>query len=111
MPGHPWWMAFVYSVPINAIVLLVYASVWHYRTLNFLAVSTIIWTTITCLFLTVKIISNDADAIWLVFLLGIPLQFLEIAWTFFRSAFRKSKKMWSIPTKVIKKKEKKANEE
>ena len=115
--GGPWWLAFVYAVPINAIVLLVYASIWHYRTLNFISVSTIIWMSITCLFLTVKIIAaangfqEDVDRIWLLFLLGIPLQVLEILWVFFRSFFRKSKRIWSIQTKGVKRKEKKADEE
>ena len=113
----PWWMAFVYAVPINAIVLLVYASVWHYRTLNFISVSTIVWTVITCLFLTVKIVTtakglqDEVDRLWLLFVLGIPLQILEILWVFFRSVFRKTKKMLGIQAKVKMKKEKKADEE
>lgn len=115
--GGPWWLAFVYAVPINAIVLLVYASIWHYRTLNFISVSTIIWMSITCLFLTVKIIAaanglqDEVDRLWLLFLLGIPLQVLEILWVFFRSFFRKSKRMLSMQTKIIKRKEKKADKE
>ena len=104
----PWWLAFVYAVPVNAIVLLVYASIWHYRTLNFISVSTIIWMCITCIFLTVKMVSGgqeDADRVWLVFLLGIPLQVLEILWVFFRSFFRKSRK-WKIQSKLKKKTDK-----
>ena len=115
--GGPWWLAFVYAIPINAIVLLVYASVWHYRTLNFISVSTIIWTVITCLFLTVNVVTtangtqDEVDRLWMLFMLGIPLQILEILWVFFRSFFSKSRKVLGLPVKVKKKKEKKADEE
>lgn len=115
--GGPWWLAFVYAIPINAIVLLVYASVWHYRTLNFISVSTIIWTVITCLFLTVNVITtangtqDEVDRLWMLFMLGIPLQILEILWVFFRSFFSKSKRVLGIPSKGKKRKEKKADEE
>lgn len=113
----PWWMAFVYAIPVNAILLLVYASVWHYRTLNFISVSTIIWTMITCLFLTVQIVTtakglqDEVDRLWLLFMLGIPLQVLEILWVFFRSVFRKSKRALGIQARVKMRKEKKVDEE
>ena len=115
--GGPWWLAFIYAIPINAIVLLVYASIWHYRTLNFISVSTIIWTVITCLFLTVNVVTaaigtqDEVDRLWMLFMLGIPLQVLEIFWTSFRSLFRKRKIMLGIQSKVKKRKEKKVDEE
>ena len=93
------WLAFLYAVPINAILLLVYASIWKYRTLNFISVSTIIWTVLTCAFLTVRIVcelqgvGENLGPLWTIFLLGIPLQALEILWVFFRSLFKKSKRV------------------
>ena len=104
----PWWLAFIYSIPINAILLIVYSGVWHYRTLNFLSVSTLIWMAITCLFLTTNIVSEDPGRTWLLFLLGIPLQVLETLWVFFRFTFRKTRKVWYniIPKTKMKKDEK-----
>ncbi len=93
------WLAFLYAVPVNAVVIIVYASIWRYRTLNFVAVSTLIWTVLTCTFLTVRIVcrlngvGENLGPIWTVFLLGIPLQVLEILWVFFRSLFKKSKRV------------------
>ncbi len=84
-PVGAWWIAFVYAVMVNAIVLIVYAGIWKYRLLNFLAVSVLIWTTLTCLYLTVNALVGAYDALWLVFLLGVPLQVLETLWVFFRS--------------------------
>lgn len=94
-PGGAWWLAFLYAIPINAILLIVYASIWKYRILNFIAISTLIWTVITCLYLTVRVICIQYGAAyggwWMLFLIGIPLQILEIFWAFFRTLFRKRK--------------------
>lgn len=91
-----WWLSFLYAIPVNAIVLLVFACIWKYRTLNFISTSIIIWTTLLCLYLTGKYLSirlgNNYDALWSVFLVGVPLQALEVLWVFFRSLFRKKKK-------------------
>ena len=39
--GFAWWLTFLYAVCVNAIVMLVYASIWKYRILNFVSVSTL----------------------------------------------------------------------
>ena len=92
-PGKAWWLAFIYAIPINSILMIVYASVWKYRILNFVAVSTLVWTAITCLYLTVRCVSialgASYEGFWMVYLLGIPLQVLEVLWVFFRTLFRK----------------------
>ena len=97
------WLAFLYAVPVNAILILVYASIWRYRTLNFISISTLIWTVLTCAFLTVRIVCKlngvgaNLGPLWMIFLLGIPLQVLEILWMFFRSLFKKSKRVVVAP--------------
>ena len=95
----PWWLVFLYAVVINAILMIVYASHWKYRFLNFISVSTLIWVTITCLYLTVLFIPENAaldlSGLWCVFLLGIPLQALEVLWVFFRSLFIKNKEKYA----------------
>ena len=92
-PGKAWWLAFIYAIPVNSILLIVYASVWKYRILNFVAISTLIWTAITCLYLTIRCVSValgvSYGGVWMVYLLGIPLQVLEVLWVFFRTLFRK----------------------
>lgn len=92
-PGYDWWLSFLYAVAVTAIVVIVYASIWHYRLLNFVGVSALIWMSLTCLYLTSRSISillgSDYSALWCVFLLGIPMQVLEVLWTFFRYLFKK----------------------
>ncbi len=104
-PGKRWWLAFVYAVPVTAIVTLVFAGIWKYKTLGFLSVTTIIWLGFTCIYLTIRFLlqssnaSEDIGPLWSIFLLGIPLQVLEILWVFFRSVFKKNKKILVVPPK------------
>lgn len=94
-PGFDWWMFFIYAISVNAVLLVVYASVWKYRLLNFISVTSLIWSGLVCLYLTARLISvnmgNDYSALWLVFFIGIPLQVLEVLWVFFRSLFKTHK--------------------
>ena len=89
-----WGLVFLYAVCVNAIVVIVYAGIWKYRLLNFVGVSILVWLTITSLFLTVHVLANGEDygPLWVLFLIGIPLQVLEVLWVFFRSLFTKNRK-------------------
>ena len=94
-PKGKGWFAFVYAVVANAIVLIVYSGIWKYRLLNFISVSTLIWTALTCVCLTIRAFveyfNGHIEGLWGLFLIGVPLQVLEILWVFFRSLFKKIK--------------------
>lgn len=102
------WLFFIYAIPTSAIVLIVYASIWKHRILNFVSVSTLIWTVLLSVYLTGKLLSLaygwDYSGLWCVFLLGVPLQVLEVLWTFFRTLLRKHKKAIA-PKKTVDKQE------
>lgn len=95
LPSVAAWMVFLYAVCANAILLIVYAGIWKYRFLGFVSVSALVWVALTCLYVTVTLICEakgvDTGAFWCVFLVGIPLQVLEVLWVFFRSLFKKNK--------------------
>ena len=95
IPNGEWWMSFVFAVMANAIVLIVFSGVWKYRVLNFISVSLLVWTAITCTYLTTSLIAAwrgvDIRALWLLFLLGVPLQVLECMWAYFRARRRRVK--------------------
>lgn len=69
------WQAFVYAVPVSAVVLLVFACVWRYRWMRMITISLIIWTSLACIYLTLYAFGYN---VWLIFLIGVPLQFLTI---------------------------------
>jgi len=101
-PGFAWWLFYLYAVLVNGIVLLVYASLWKHRLINFLSVTTIIWVSLVCIFLTVRemalMYGFAYDGLWCIFLLGVPLQVLEILWAFFRTLLRKQRGMVVVKT-------------
>ena len=72
---HYSWQAFVYAVPISSVVVLVFACVWHYKWLRMLAISLIIWTTLACIYLTLYAFGYN---VWLIFIIGVPLQMLTL---------------------------------
>ena len=91
-----WWIVFLYAALANAIVALVYATIWKRRVMNFVCVSIIIWMGLACVYFTgdriLFLFGESYRALWLIFLLGIPLQLLEIFWSSFRMLLRKHRK-------------------
>ena len=86
------WMAFIFAAVANSIVLIVFSGVWKYKWLNFVSVSLTVWTVLLSIFCTLKCIVGYDTMIWLIFLLGAPLQVLEILWAFFRFSIFKRKR-------------------
>ncbi len=81
------WMAFVYAIPANAIVLLSLRSAWRDFRWNKTLVSIIMWGVILSLYLSLLLFAKLN--IWKLFLLGIPGQLAVFFW--FR-LFRKQPK-------------------
>lgn len=69
------WLAFLYAVPLSAVVTLVFSSIWQYRAARVVSLSVLIWTTLACVYLTAYAFGYN---IWLVFLIGVPLQVLTL---------------------------------
>lgn len=87
------WTAFIFALPVNSIVFVVFASVWKYKRLSFIAVTLTVWTSLVAIFCLLEFIVGWNGSSWVVFLLGIPLQILEILWAFFRySIFKRQRK-------------------
>ena len=66
------WVAFVYAVPANAIVVLTLCSAWGRTRWNELLVSVIAWGTLLSLYVTLFVFFNFN--LWKIFLLGLPGQ-------------------------------------
>lgn len=82
------WLAFVYAVPVSAIVTLVLSCVWGYKTVRIVSLSVLIWSVLATVFLTALVFGKN---VWLIFLVGIPLQILAL----FYFVWRKGAK-WRI---------------
>ncbi len=74
------WLAFVYAVPVCAIVMLVLFAIWGKKLLVLVAESIIIWTVATCIFLTIYVTAPALQNSFFIFFLPIPLQILAVLW-------------------------------
>ena len=72
------WLAFIYALPVSAIVWLVLNSVWFDRRRNYLIVSLLLWSTLTAIFLTLV---TCGFLFWLLFVLGILGQAIIWLWS------------------------------
>lgn len=73
------WMAFIVAIPVSVIVLLIFTSIWCTNLMNAIVVSFLIWTTALSIHICV-----DVPEIWLIYIVAIPLQVLDVLWFVFR---------------------------
>ena len=72
------WIAFVYAVPVNAIVLLSLYSAWRVFRWNPTFISLIVWGALLSIYISLLLFLNLN--IWKIFLLGIPGQIAVLLW-------------------------------
>lgn len=64
-----YWIIWIWALPLTAVVLTVFSSVWGKKHMVILSVSMLLWTLILSIYLQVLTYN-----IWTLFLLGIPAQ-------------------------------------
>ena len=86
-----WWLLFVYAAAASAILAVVWAGIYHKRLYQLIATSCIIWFTIASVYLTALMVTlpNPNQNLWLLFLIGVPLEVLAILWYFLRKNLKK----------------------
>ena len=86
--AFPWWLIFVYSTCASSILALVWSMIYHRRLYQLISTSCIIWTAIASLYLTLLLTTN-IPTLWLLFIIGVPLEGLAILWYFLKKYTRK----------------------
>ena len=88
---------------VSAIVVVVLASAYGRKITNFFARAVLIWVTITSVYATTiaAIGTHSVENLWMLFLVGIPLEILDIFWVIFRSVKKKQKKAKESKAKEI----------
>jgi len=71
------WLAFIFAIPSDAIVMLSLRSAWRDFRWNRALISVIMWGSLLFLFTTLAIFIKP---FWLIFLLGIPGQAAILLW-------------------------------
>lgn len=70
------WLCFIYAVPLSFVTWLVFNTIWFKKRRNFLIVSFLMWTVLAALHLSFLVFGIN---IWLVYILGVPGQFMIFA--------------------------------
>lgn len=60
------WLTFIYTIPINAVVLIVFSALWFKKIFIYLSSSIMLWGIITAVFLSI----NDPN-LWFIFIVGV----------------------------------------
>ena len=84
------WLAFLYAVPINAIVLLSLRSAWHDFRWNRWLISAIVWGFLVAIYATLMTLLHFD--MWRMFLLGIPGEIATTLWFRLFSSGREDKR-------------------
>ena len=75
------WLAFIYAIPITAIVLLIFTSVWGKSLGNLILISLLVWSIILTVYLTlIHTLPTPPANLWELFLIGIPAQGVIVFW-------------------------------
>ncbi|MBQ6922769.1 MAG: helix-turn-helix transcriptional regulator [Clostridia bacterium] len=75
------WLSFIYGVPVNCIVLLVFTSVWGKSLGNLIIISALIWSILTCVYVTLLLtLPVPPAALWEIFLIGAPAEGVTLFW-------------------------------
>lgn len=86
--SHYLWLSFVYALPISFIVLLVFSMLWGSSKKSFVWVTLLILSIILSICLSVSLLASITK-IWLLFILFIPLELLNIFWFWLRRQRKK----------------------
>lgn len=87
--GENHWILFVAPVPISAIIALVFNSIWGNRRLNYAVITVLLWSMLATIHLT--ILCYSPHNIYLIYVLGVPLQIAIILWSGLRRVDKKKK--------------------
>ena len=82
------WLTFIYGGLITGVILLVWDYIYHHRFLRVIDTSIIIWMGALTIYLTILVILDMN--LPLIFVVGAPLQILEILWFLFRRNKKKT---------------------
>lgn len=79
------WLSFIYAIPVSAIVLLVFTSVWGKSLGNTVILSVLIWSVILTVYLTLlHTLPAPPERLWEIFLIGIPAEGVTVFWYLYK---------------------------
>lgn len=74
----PDWMVFFYALPLSAVVALVFNSIWGRPKLNYIIITCMTWAVLLAFYMTYLTVFGLN--IWIIFVIGIPVQIIIFLW-------------------------------
>lgn len=71
----PFWQVFLWAVPVSTIVAIIFNGIWGKRIYIFILASILLWSALACAYFQFMEYN-----MWVIFLLGIPVQTAIIVW-------------------------------
>ena len=81
------WTLFIWAIPCSCVLLLVFNSIWGRKKLNYLIISVFVWTLITSIYLSLLQYN-----LYLIFVIGAPIQVVVILWSCLTRPLKPKKK-------------------
>ncbi len=79
------WLSFIWAIPITFLILVILTSVWGKNLYNLIFLSILVWSFISSIYLTlINFLENYPHTLWMIFLIGIPIQTLLILYFTFK---------------------------
>lgn len=75
------WLSFIYAIPVSAIVLLIFNSIWFNKRTNYIIISVLMWSILLGLHLSFLQFGINIS---LIYILGIPGQIIIFMWSMVR---------------------------
>lgn len=79
-----YWLAFLWWIPIDALILFIFAWVWHNRVARQWTAIAFTWSSITCVYLQLVVSLEYGYRFWALFFFGIPATIGAILWKLFK---------------------------
>lgn len=73
------WLVFFYAFPLSCVTTIVFNSIWGRRKLNYLVIAVMSWSILIAFYMTYLTLF-DLN-IWLIFIIGIPVQIIISLWS------------------------------
>ncbi len=81
------WISFIYALPIMFLILFILTAAWGKTITRGIIASLFMWTLILSVYLSLLFfLTTPLNSLWLLFLIGIPIQILIILWVVYKKA-------------------------
>ena len=86
----PEWMVFVYALPLSTVVSVVFNSIWGKPKLNYIIITFMSWFILLAFYMTYLTVLKLN--IWIIFVIGIPVQIIISLWAGINNPHRRIKR-------------------